>query len=159
MVQLSCPDLYFSLHISCGLSIPTQCPLERYGNVNTVSDTELACCRGECLSHLAFTDQLNRPHNLLSFILIPGAGNSICQEGKKNWLLLKKLICIPLDSLACLASVAVETRWAFFKGQHSSGEAVAQPCQNHQSTEKRSKGGKRSKEPAMEWTVRMWFRM
>lgn len=56
---------------------------------------------------------------------------------------------IPLDPLACLASGAVEMRWASFKGRLSSGETVARPCQNQHRTEKRLKGGKKSKEPMM----------
>lgn len=51
---------------------------------------------------------------------------------------------IPLDSLACLTSLTAETGWASFKASRGPAltvrERVAQPCQNLQPPEKRSKG-------------------
>lgn len=57
-------------------------------------------------------------------------------------LLQGKLGHIPLDSSVRLAAVAVETKDMSFKGPLSAEEAVAQPCQNQQSTEKQSEDGK-----------------
>lgn len=89
------------------------------------------------------------PHRFALLIRMLEIDHSF-RSGSQNrfQFLLGKVSGISLNCLACLASVALETRWASFKGQLSSGETVAQPCQNHQPTEKRSKGGK---DPKSQW--------
>ena len=85
--------------------------------------------KAQCLG-LTVRDQLYplplyivcRPHRFIELIRIPATAHSFRPVVKNRFqFMLGKISGIPLDSLACLASVAAETKWASFKGQLSSG--------------------------------------